>query len=68
MHARQILLYVSKLLKPYEICIRSYRRKAYYKIQLDEFDAWIQRKNKQDIYYKRRDEHSESEDEGNASS
>ena len=68
MHARHILLYVNKLLKPYEICISSYRRKANYKIQLDEFVAWIQRKNKQDIYYKRRDEHSESEDEGNASS
>ena len=28
MNARQILLYVNKLLKPYEICIKSYRGKS----------------------------------------
>ena len=46
LNARQILLYVKKLLKPYEICIRSYRGEAYNIIQLYEFDAWIETKNK----------------------
>ena len=59
MTARQILLYVNKILKPYEICIRSYRGKAYNIIQLYEFDALIQRKNKQEIL-QRQYEHSES--------
>ena len=52
MNATQILLNVNKLLKPYEKCLRSYRRKAYNITQLNEFDALIQRKNKQDLYYK----------------
>ena len=52
MTAKQILLYVIKILKPYEICIRSYRGKAYNIIQVYEFDALIQRKMKQYICYK----------------
>ena len=52
MTTRQILLYVNKVLTPYEICIRSYRGKAYNIVQLYEFDALIQRMNIQDIYYK----------------
>ena len=50
MNAKQILLYVNKLSEPSEICIRSYRGKAYNIIQIYEFDALIQRKNKPDIY------------------
>ena len=48
MHARQILLYVSKLLKPYEICIRSYRRKAYNIIQplMNSMHGYNERINK----------------------
>ena len=51
MTAKQILLYVNRLLTPYEICIRSYRGTAYHIIQLYEFDALI-RTFKQEIYYK----------------
>ena len=67
MNARQILLYVNRLLKPYEICIISYRGKAYNIIQLYEFEAWIQQQNKQNIYtLQTQYEHSEVEDEGKA--
>ena len=52
MTANQMLLYVNKISKPYKICIRSCRGKANNIIQLYEFDAWIQRKNEQYIYYK----------------
>ena len=52
MTTRQILLYVNKILKPYEICIRSYRGRAYNIKQVYEFDALTQQKPKHNIYYK----------------
>ena len=66
MNAKQILLYVNKLLKPYEICIRSYRGEAYNIIQLYEFDAWIETKTKNILQAQY--EHSDVQDEGKASS
>ena len=41
MTARQILLNVNKILNPYEICIRSYRGKAYNLIHVYEVNIYI---------------------------
>ena len=52
MNARQILLYVNKLLKPCEKCIIAYRSKKYIIMQIYNVVALIQRKNKPDIDYR----------------
>ena len=51
MTVKQILLYVNKILKPYEISITSYRAKSYYIKQLYKFDELIARNNKTEVYY-----------------
>ena len=68
MNAKQILLYVNKLLKPYEICIRSYigkQRITYYNYMnsVHGYDEKNTRYILQAHY-----EHSQVEDEGTSSS